>query len=114
MLVMAQKAGEVVEGVFAVKARRVNQRHEDVTNPGSVGGAGVALALQILNGQAPAEQTVKLTPAIWDNATEEGKAALVAAADPALDPGWPVGISIADWTTYTKEQLLACKGPGEA
>jgi ribose transport system substrate-binding protein len=85
-----------------------------VTNPGSVGGAGVALALQILGGTPPAEQTVKLTPQIWDNATEEGKAALAAAADPSLDPGWPVGISIPDWTTYTKEQLLACKGPGEA
>lgn len=85
-----------------------------VTNPGSVGGAGVALALQILSGAAPMEHTVKLTPAIWDNSTEEGKAALAAAADPALDPGWPVGISIADWTTYTKDQLLACKGPGES
>ncbi len=44
-----------------------------VTNPGSVGGAGVALALQILGGTPPAEQTVKLTPQIWDNATEEGR-----------------------------------------
>ncbi|MFN8620772.1 MAG: substrate-binding domain-containing protein [Chloroflexota bacterium] len=85
-----------------------------VTNPGSVGGAGVALALKILDGQAPAEHTVKLTPSIWDNTTDAGKAALTAAADPALDPGWPVGISIPDWTTYTKDQLLACKGPGES
>ena len=33
-----------------------------VTNPGSVGGAGVTLALQILDGKAPAEKTVLVTP----------------------------------------------------
>jgi len=85
-----------------------------VTNPGSVGGAGVALAVKILDGQAPAEHTVTFTPQIWDNSTDAGKAALAAAADPSLDPGWPVGITVPDWTTYTKDQLLACKGPGES
>ena len=33
--------------------------------------------------------------------------------DPDLDPLWPVLITIPDWTTYTKDQILACKGPGE-
>ena len=36
-----------------------------------------------------------------------------AAADPSLSPEWPVSISIPDWTTYTKDQIVACKGPGE-
>jgi ribose transport system substrate-binding protein len=84
-----------------------------VTNPGSVGGAGVTLALQILGGQEPESHTVLLTPAVWDNVSEEGKAALAAANDPSLNPIWPLGLSIDGWTTYTKEQLLACKGPGE-
>ena len=84
-----------------------------VTNPGSVGGAGVTLALQILNGNAPAEKSVMVDPALWENVTPEGKAQLMAAADPSLSPEWPVSISIADWTTYTKEQIVACKGPGE-
>jgi ribose transport system substrate-binding protein len=84
-----------------------------VTNPGSVGGAGVALALQILGGAAP-EQNTLLTPELWDNVSEEGKAALAAAADPSLDPTWPLGLEVPGWTTYSKEQLLACKGPGEA
>jgi ribose transport system substrate-binding protein len=84
-----------------------------VTNPGSVGGAGVTLALQILNGQKPESQTVVLTPAVWDNTTDAGKAALAAANDPSLNPIWPLGLSIDGWTTYTKDQLLACKGPGE-
>ena len=29
------------------------------------------------------------------------------------DPTWPVGITVAGWTTYTKDELLACRGPGE-
>lgn len=84
-----------------------------VTNPGSIGGAGVTLALQILDGKKPAEQIVLVQPELWENATADGKAKLAAAADPALDPEWPVSISIPDWTTYTKEQIIACKGPGE-
>ncbi|RYE86873.1 MAG: sugar ABC transporter substrate-binding protein [Hyphomicrobiales bacterium] len=84
-----------------------------VTNPGSVGGAGVALALQILNGKAPAEHSVLVDPSLWENVTDAGKAQLKEAADPSLSPEWPVSISIPNWTTYTKEQIVACKGPGE-
>jgi ribose transport system substrate-binding protein len=84
-----------------------------VTNPGSIGGAGVTLALQILNGKKPAEQTVLVEPQLWENATEEGKAKLKSVADPSLSPEWPISISIPEWTTYTKEQIIACKGPGE-
>ena len=84
-----------------------------VTNPGSIGGAGVTLALQILDGQKPAQQTVLVEPALWENVTDAGKAQLKAAADPSLSPEWPVSISINDWTTYTKDQIVACKGPGE-
>jgi ribose transport system substrate-binding protein len=84
-----------------------------VTNPGSVGGAGVALALQILNGNAPAEKTVLVDPVVWDNTSEEGKALLAAAANPNLSPEWPVSVSIPGWTTYTMDQIIACKGPGE-
>jgi len=84
-----------------------------VTNPGSIGGAGVTLAIQILDGQKPAQQTVLVQPEIWENVTDAGKEKLKTAADPSLSPEWPVSISIPDWTTYTKEQIVACKGPGE-
>ena len=84
-----------------------------VTNPGSIGGAGVALAVKILGGEKPAEQTVLVQPELWENVSEEGRAKLKAAADPSLDPEWPVSISIPEWTTYTKDQIIACKGPGE-
>ena len=84
-----------------------------VTNPGSIGGAGVALALQILQGQAPAEKVVLVTPELWDNITEEGRAKIAAAQNPDLDPEWPVSVSIPEWTTYSMEEIIACKGPGE-
>ncbi|UDL91818.1 ABC transporter substrate-binding protein [Mesorhizobium sp. PAMC28654] len=84
-----------------------------VTNPGSIGGAGVTLALQILDGKKPAQQTVLVEPSLWENVTDAGKAQLKSAADPSLSPEWPVSISIPNWTTYTKDQIVACKGPGE-
>jgi ribose transport system substrate-binding protein len=84
-----------------------------VTNPGSIGGAGVTLAIRILDGEKPTEQTVLVQPELWENVTDAGKEKLMAAADPSLSPEWPVSISIPDWTTYTKDQIVACKGPGE-
>ncbi|MFN5996147.1 MAG: ABC transporter substrate-binding protein [Paracoccaceae bacterium] len=84
-----------------------------VTNPGSVGGAGVALAIQILDGKLPAEKTVLVNPALWENVTDAGKATLAAAANPNLSPEWPVSVSIDGWTSYTMDQIIACKGPGE-
>lgn len=84
-----------------------------VTNPGSIGGAGMALALQILEGQMPADRTVLVTPSLWANNTPEGQELIAAAQNPNLDPEWPVSVSIPGWTTYTMDQIIACKGPGE-
>ncbi len=84
-----------------------------VTNPAAVGGAGVALAIQILDGKKPSGTTVHVTPEEWDNTTDAGKAALTAAADPSLPKEWPLGLTVKDWTTYDKAALVACKGPGE-
>lgn len=84
-----------------------------VTNPGSIGGAGITLAMRILNGQTPDEQTVLVDPSLWANDTDEGKALIAAAQNPNLDPEWPVSVSIPDWTDYTMEQIIDCKGPGE-
>jgi ribose transport system substrate-binding protein len=81
-----------------------------VTNPGSIGGAGVALAIQILDGKTPAEKTVLVDPALWDNVSENGKALIAAGQNPNLPPEWPVSVSIEGWTHYT---IIACKGPGE-
>ena len=83
-----------------------------VTNPGSVGGAGITLALQVLEGNAPEESTVLVDPVLWENITEEGRATIMAAQNPDLDPEWPVSVSVPGWTTYTMEQIIACEGPG--
>jgi ribose transport system substrate-binding protein len=84
-----------------------------VTNPPPVGGAGVALALKVLAGETVQRENI-LTPAVWENTTDEGLATLKAAHDPDLDPFYGVNYTIDGWTSYTKDQLIACKGPGEA
>jgi ribose transport system substrate-binding protein len=84
-----------------------------VTNPASVGGAGVTLAIDVLNGDPPAEKAVLVDPVVWENTSPEGIELLEEANDPDIDPTWPLGISIPGYTTYSKEQLLACAGPGE-
>jgi ribose transport system substrate-binding protein len=47
------------------------------------------------------------------NATEDGKALLKSWQVDGLDPLWPLGLQIEGFTTYTPEQAVACKGPGE-
>ena len=92
-----------------------------VTNTAAVGGAGISLALKLLNGEAvqtdpSASQpnTVLLDPVAVDNLTDAGKAQLKSwQSVPGLDPNWPLGIQIKDYTTYTPAQAIACKGPGE-
>jgi ribose transport system substrate-binding protein len=85
-----------------------------VTNPAAVGGAGVVLGLQLLGKTAPADPNVHVTPELWDNTTTDGKAALAAANDETLPAIWPLGLTVKDWTTYDKEAVKACKGPGES
>jgi ribose transport system substrate-binding protein len=84
-----------------------------VTNPSAVTGSGVVLALKLLAGEKPAETTVHVTPELWDNTTDAGKAALAAAQNPNLPELWPLGLTVKDWTTYSVDDLIACKGPGE-
>jgi ribose transport system substrate-binding protein len=92
-----------------------------VTNTAAVGGAGVALALKLLKGEAvetdpsaTQPNTVLLVPVLADNLTDEGKATLDSwQSVPGLTPTWPLGLEIPGWTTYTPAQAVACKGPGE-
>jgi ribose transport system substrate-binding protein len=84
-----------------------------VTNPGSVGGAGVALAVDILNGQAPADKLVLVDPVLWENTSDGGRATIASAQNPKLDPEWPVSVTIPGWTDYSMDQIIACEGPSE-
>jgi ribose transport system substrate-binding protein len=92
-----------------------------VTNTAAVGGAGVALALKLLNGEsvetdssATQPNTVLLKPVLADNVSDAGKQTLESWQVDGLDPLWPLGLQIEGFTTYTPEQAVACKGPGEA
>lgn len=91
-----------------------------VTNTAAVGGAGVGLALKLLAGEsvktdpaASQPNTVLLVPVAADNTTDAGKALLKSWQVDGLDPNWPLGLYIEGYTTYTGEQAVACKGPGE-
>ena len=92
-----------------------------VTNTAAVGGAGVNLAIKLLNGEtvatdpsAPKPNTVLLVPVVAENVTPEGQALLQSwQSVPGLDPNWPLGIQIDGWTTFTPEQAIACKGPND-
>ena len=91
-----------------------------VTNTAAVGGAGVNLALKLLNGEtidteedAPKPNTVLLTPVVAENDDPEGQELLDSWLVDGLDPSWPLGLEIEGWTTYTPEQAVACKGPGD-
>jgi ribose transport system substrate-binding protein len=91
-----------------------------VTNTAAVGGAGVNLATKLLDGtaietdpSASQPNTVLLKPVLADNVSDEGKATLDSWKVDGLDPLWPLGLKIDGWTTYTPEQAVACKGPGE-
>ncbi|HET7169937.1 MAG TPA: substrate-binding domain-containing protein [Candidatus Limnocylindrales bacterium] len=90
-----------------------------VTNTAAVGGAGVNLALKLLNGEqvqtdpsASQPNTVLLKPVVADNTTDTGKTMLQSWQVDGLDPLWPLGLKIDGWTSYTPEQAVACKGPG--
>jgi ribose transport system substrate-binding protein len=90
-----------------------------VTNTAAVGGAGVALAVKLLNGETVATDpaasqpnTVLLKPVAVDNLTDANKTTLQSWQVAGLDPTWPLGLKIDGYTTYTGEQAVACKGPG--
>jgi ribose transport system substrate-binding protein len=92
-----------------------------VTNTAAVGGAGVAVALKLLNGEtltsdpaSPRPNTILLKPVLADNTSDAGKATLQSWKQvEGLNPIWPLSVTIPEWTHYTPEQAVACKGPGQ-
>ena len=81
-----------------------------VTNPAAIGGVGAAIALDALKGNNP-DQTTTLTPKVLDY--ENNKAELEKLYQPDRDATYPVQVEVKPWTTYTPDQLYACKGPSE-
>jgi ribose transport system substrate-binding protein len=90
-----------------------------VTNTAAVGGAGITLALKLLNGETvqtspgtSQPNTVLLDPVLVDNLTPDGQAKLKAwQSVPGMDPLWPLSLSIDGWTTYDPNTVpSSCKG----
>jgi ribose transport system substrate-binding protein len=83
-----------------------------VTNPPAVGGAGLAVALAVLDGKKM-PRVIHLKPEVYDSSTPEGMEWLKSLYDPKVDPNYPVYSPVKPYTHYTVEQEKACKGPGE-
>jgi ribose transport system substrate-binding protein len=82
-----------------------------VSNPPPVGGVATAIAVDLLTGGAEHEQNTLLTPELHDNVADV--AALEELYLPELAEGESSTIVIEPFTTYTVEDVLACRGPGE-
>ena len=81
-----------------------------VTNPASVGGAGLAVALDVLQ-HKPQPHVIKLTPQVWPNTTAAGLQQLESVHNLKLDPYYSVATEVKPYTTYTTADMVACQGP---
>src|SRR5262249_21492573 len=76
-----------------------------VTNPATIGGAGAAVAIKLLDGQK-VPTWVKLTPLVWSMPGD--KAEIQANYSASRAPTYSARLQIKPWTTYTTAQLTAC------
>jgi ribose transport system substrate-binding protein len=81
-----------------------------VSNPAVVGGGGVTVALNVLEGKSQAK-SVLLKPTVWSSTTASGLASIKAGYNPRLGPYYSTDTSIPGYTTFTPGQLLLCQGP---
>jgi ribose transport system substrate-binding protein len=82
-----------------------------VTNPPTVGGAGLALGLNVLQGKTE-PHLVNLDPVLWDNTSSTGQTELQNHYDPSLDAYYSVSYQVPNYTTYSKADLIACANVG--
>ena len=94
-----QRAGPQGRGGDQPGGRRRRRRHPGPPDP---------------RGEKPARPTVHVTPELWDNHDRGGQGRPDRRPEPERSRRlWPLGLTIKDWTTYTMDDLIACKGPGE-
>jgi ribose transport system substrate-binding protein len=82
-----------------------------VTNPPPVGGVATAIAIDLLTGAQDHPQNTFLTPEVWDNVDHVD--VLQDLYLPDLPQGFVSTMEIEPWTTYTQQDVLDCRGPGE-
>ncbi len=80
-----------------------------VTNPAIIGGVGAAIAIDALDGKNP-EKITTLKPEVWDRENQSEWEKFV---NPKLPPTYSTVMEVKPYTTFTPEQLTACKAPGE-
>jgi ribose transport system substrate-binding protein len=91
-----------------VKSRAPGLQGAAVTNPSSIGGVGVAVALRALNKQS-VPRWVKLKPDVWTWPSDRSKINKFTQRGAAADAS--AQLQISPWTTYSLSQYKACKGP---
>jgi ribose transport system substrate-binding protein len=91
-----------------VKTRYPRFQGAAVTNPSSIGGVGVTVALRALNKQS-VPRWVKLKPDVWTWPADRAKINRFAQPGAAADAS--AQLQIPRWTTYSIAQYRACKGP---
>ncbi len=91
-----------------VKSRYPRFQGAAVTNPSSIGGVGVTVALRRLQKQS-VPRWVKLRPDVWTWPADRAKINRFAQPGAAADAS--AQLQIPRWTTYSLKQYRACKGP---
>jgi ribose transport system substrate-binding protein len=91
-----------------VKSRYPRLQGAAVTNPSSIGGVGVTVALRRLQKQS-VPRWVKLRPDVWTWPADRAKINRFAQPGAAADAS--AQLQIPPWTTYSLKQYRACKGP---
>ncbi|KQP67852.1 LacI family transcriptional regulator [Microbacterium sp. Leaf288] len=81
-----------------------------VTNPPAIGGAGLNVALRVAGGEDVEHDTI-IDPEVFTSTDNAADLAGMYLPDEA--PNFITTLSVPGLTTYTDEQVLACKGPGE-
>jgi ribose transport system substrate-binding protein len=82
-----------------------------VTNPPPVGGVATAIAIDLLTGREEHPRDTLLTPEVFDNVDDTTE--LEDLYQPDLPQGFVSTMVIEPWTTYSEQDVLDCKGPGE-
>lgn len=82
-----------------------------VTNPPPIGGVATSIAIDLLTGEEEHDRNTELTPEVYDNINDMGT--LEDLYREELSDGEVSTIEIEPWTTYTAEDVLECRGPGE-
>jgi ribose transport system substrate-binding protein len=94
--------------VRQVKTRYPKLQGAAVTNPSSIGGVGVSVALKALSKQS-VPRWVKLKPDVWTWPADKAKINRFAQPGAAADAS--AQLQVPPWTTYSLAEYKACKGP---